>query len=66
MWCFDIPQPDADGEYPVYCHAQDEPRARYAGTGEWADGVDPAPDFPSFAAWLDAMTRSLTAPRSED
>ncbi|MFE7840823.1 SMI1/KNR4 family protein [Streptomyces sp. NPDC057474] len=62
IWCFDITQPGVDGEYPVYLREQDEPRARLVDNGDWEDPDDSAPDFPSFAAWLDAMTRSLTAP----
>ncbi|MFJ9448046.1 hypothetical protein ACIRRH_40405 [Kitasatospora sp. NPDC101235] len=62
VWCFDVTQPDANGEYPVYYHQDDqEGRARYAEGGEWEDGTDPAPDFPTFAAWLGTVTVAFTA-----
>ncbi len=51
-FCFDVTQKGDDGEYPVYYHHQDEPRARIRATGEWEDPADATPDFPSFAAWL--------------
>jgi GNAT superfamily N-acetyltransferase len=64
VWCFDVTQPDADGEYPVYYHHQDdqEGRARYVESGDWEDGANSVADFPSFAAWLDAMADAFTAP----
>jgi len=52
-FCFDVTQKNDDGEYPVYYHHQDEPRARIRTTGEWEDPADGTPDFPSFAAWLE-------------
>ena len=61
VWCFDVTQPGSDGEYPVYYHHQDEPRARYAEGGAWEDADDAEPDFPSFAAWLTTMTAAFTA-----
>lgn len=51
-FCFDVTQPNEDGEYPVYYHHQDEPRARVRESGDWEDPADATPDFPSFAAWL--------------
>lgn len=51
-FCFDVTQRGEDGEYPVYYHHQDEPRARIRASGEWEDPADATPDFPSFAAWL--------------
>lgn len=48
-FCFDVS--GAGPEYPVFYHHQDEPRARFADTGEW-DGTESTPDFPSFEAWL--------------
>ncbi|MFG2000921.1 hypothetical protein ACGFNU_17420 [Spirillospora sp. NPDC048911] len=61
MWCFDVTQPNADGEYAVYYHHQDEPRARYLEGGAWEDPGDAEPDFVSFAAWLTTMTAAFTA-----
>jgi hypothetical protein len=61
VWCFDVTQPNADGEYPVYYHHQDEPRARYVDGGAWEDPSDAAPDFVSFSAWLTTMTAAFTA-----
>lgn len=61
VWCFDVAQPDAAGEYPVYYHHQDEPRARYLADGEWEEQADAVPDFPSFAAWFEAMAAAFTA-----
>lgn len=51
-FCFDVTQKGANGEYPVYYHHQDEPRARLRESGKWEDPADVTPDFPSFAAWL--------------
>ncbi|GAA3083630.1 hypothetical protein [Streptosporangium carneum] len=64
VWCFDVTQPDADGEYPVYYHHYDdqEGHARYVEGGDWEDLANSTPDFPTFAAWLDAMTNAFTAP----
>ncbi|MFF0863378.1 hypothetical protein ACFYUV_16585 [Nonomuraea sp. NPDC003560] len=64
VWCFDVTRPDADGEYPVYHHHYDdqEGRARYVEDGSWEELADSIPDFPTFAAWLDAMTTAFTAP----
>ncbi|GAA1165169.1 hypothetical protein F4556_006848 [Kitasatospora gansuensis] len=64
VWCFDVTQPDPNGEYPVYYHHQDddEGRARYVESGEWEDETRSAPDFPTFAAWLEAMADAFTAP----
>jgi len=59
VWCFDV---SGDGEYPVYYHHQDEPRARVLATGKWVDPDDARPDFRSFAEWLETMTAALTAP----
>jgi hypothetical protein len=61
VWCFDISRPGADGEYPVYYHHQDEPRARYVDGGAWEDPTDDEPDFASFAVWLTSMTAAFTA-----
>ncbi|MGW4352739.1 hypothetical protein ACWELJ_11695 [Nocardia sp. NPDC004582] len=61
VWCFDVAQPGADGEYPVYYHHQDEPRARYLADGVWEEAADAVPDFPSFAAWFEAMAAAFTA-----
>lgn len=61
VWCFDVTQPGADGEYPVYYHHQDEPRARYLADGAWEEQADATPDFPSFTAWFEAMARAFTA-----
>ncbi|MER7708780.1 hypothetical protein ABTX81_38630 [Kitasatospora sp. NPDC097605] len=63
VWCFDVTRPGADGEYPVYYHHQDEPRARHLADGSWEDRADAVPDFPSFTAWLEAMAGAFTAPR---
>lgn len=59
VWCFDVTQ-GQDGNYPVYYHHQDEPRARYAATGEWEEPEYSAPDFDSFAHWLATMVVGLT------
>ncbi|GAB0108101.1 hypothetical protein JMUB6875_71080 [Nocardia sp. JMUB6875] len=64
VWCFDVTQPDSGGEYPVYYHHQDEPRARYAADGAWEEQADAVPDFPSFAAWFEAMAAAFTATES--
>ncbi|GCD95967.1 SMI1/KNR4 family protein [Embleya hyalina] len=61
VWCFDVTQPGADGEYPVYYHHQDEPRARCLADGAWEEQADVVPDFPSFAAWFEAMAAAFTA-----
>ncbi|MFC5891021.1 hypothetical protein RMN57_05275 [Kitasatospora sp. CM 4170] len=63
VWCFDVAQPGEDGEYPVYYHHQDEPRARYLADGAWEEQADAVPDFPSFAAWFEAMAAAFTAAR---
>ncbi|MFF4381158.1 SMI1/KNR4 family protein [Kitasatospora sp. NPDC001547] len=63
VWCFDVTKPGADGEYPVYYHHQDEPRARYAADGAWVEQADAVPDFPSFAAWFEAMAGAFTSAR---
>ncbi|MFJ3792247.1 SMI1/KNR4 family protein [Kitasatospora sp. NPDC090091] len=61
VWCFDVAQPGEDGEYPVYYHHQDEPRARHLADGGWEEQADAVPDFPSFAAWFEAMAAAFTA-----
>ncbi|MGI5163645.1 SMI1/KNR4 family protein [Spirillospora sp. CA-253888] len=61
VWCFDVTRPNADGEYPVYYHHQDEPRARYVEGGAWEEPDDAEPDFVSFAAWVATMTAAFTA-----
>ncbi|MBH0780524.1 SMI1/KNR4 family protein [Nocardia bovistercoris] len=61
VWCFDVSQPGEDGEYPVYYHHQDEPRARYLADGAWEEQADSVPDFPSFAAWFEAMAAAFTS-----
>ncbi|MFG3056652.1 hypothetical protein ACGFZP_37645 [Kitasatospora sp. NPDC048239] len=62
VWCFDVTQPDADGEYPVYHYHQDADRGiRYLENGDWENPADTTPDFPSFTAWLDAMAQAFTA-----
>ncbi|MFF0634934.1 SMI1/KNR4 family protein [Nocardia sp. NPDC004151] len=66
VWCFDVAQPGADGEYPVYYHHQDEPRARYVEDGAWEEEADAMPDFPSFTAWFEAMAAAFTAPQPPD
>ncbi len=58
-FCFDVTQKDEDGEYAVYYHHQDEPRARIRASGEWEDRADATPDFPSFAAWLAWVAETL-------
>lgn len=63
VWCFDVAQPGPDGEYPVYYHHQDEPRARYLADGAWEEEADAVPDFPSFAAWFAAMVAAFTCPQ---
>lgn len=63
-FCFDVTQPDILGEYPVYFHHQDEPRARYAEDGTWEDAANESPDFPSFAAWLAWVAGELSAGRA--
>ncbi len=62
-FCFDVTQPDAHGEYPVYFHHQDEPRARYLDGGAWEDPGNETPDFPSFAAWLAWVADEVAAGR---
>lgn len=59
VFCFDVSAPGP--EYPVYYHHQDEPRAKILATGAWETEDDSQPDFPSFTAWLTAMTEALTA-----
>ncbi|MFE7562196.1 hypothetical protein [Kitasatospora sp. NPDC057500] len=59
VWCFDVSRPGADGEYPVYYHHQDEPRARRLADGAWDERADAVPDFPSFAAWFGAMAAAF-------
>lgn len=61
VWCFDVTSADGNGEYPVYYHHQDEPRARLLATGAWESPADATPDFMSFAQWLETMTAGLTA-----
>ncbi|MEU6234965.1 SMI1/KNR4 family protein [Kitasatospora sp. NPDC047058] len=61
VWCFDVTQPGHDGEYPVYYHHQDEPRARCLADGAWEEQADTVPDFPSFAAWFEAMAAAFTS-----
>lgn len=63
IWCFDVSAPDADGEYPVYYHHQDEPRARLVAGGAWEDPTT-QPDFASFTQWLESMTAALVAPEA--
>ncbi|HEY1958417.1 MAG TPA: hypothetical protein VGH28_22525 [Polyangiaceae bacterium] len=60
IWCFDVTQ-GKGGDYPVYYHHQDEPRARVLATGAWDSPKDAAPDFDSFAQWLETMVVALTA-----
>jgi hypothetical protein len=57
----DVSQPGKDGEYPVYYHHQDAPRARIRATGAWEDEADSAPDFASFGDWLEALSVALVA-----
>ncbi|AKQ69963.1 hypothetical protein A176_006875 [Myxococcus hansupus] len=61
VWCFDVSAPGADGEYPVYYHHQDTPRAKVRATGAWNEPQDETPDFESFSQWLETMTVALTA-----
>lgn len=61
VWCFDVTQGNG-GEYPVYYHHQDAPRARIVGSGAWEEPKNAAPDFESFTQWLEVMTAALTAP----
>jgi hypothetical protein len=61
VWCFDVSAPDAAGEYPVYYHHQDEPRARYLEDALFEDPADETPDLPSFGAWFAVMVRAFTA-----
>lgn len=61
-WCFDVTAADHNGEYPVYYHHQDEPRARYLVGGDWEDPADAVPDFPSFLAWFETIATAFTAP----
>ncbi|MFI9332119.1 SMI1/KNR4 family protein [Kitasatospora sp. NPDC052868] len=63
VWCFDVAQPGGDGEYPVYYHHQDEPRARCLADGAWEVKADAVPDFPSFTAWFEAMAAAFTSAR---
>ncbi|MFY1828508.1 hypothetical protein ACN47A_21465 [Myxococcus fulvus] len=63
VWCFDVSKPGANGEYPIYYHHQDQPRARVLATGAWHDPEDATPDFESFPQWLETMTAALTAPK---
>jgi hypothetical protein len=60
-FCFDVTRPSPDGEYPVYFHHQDEPRARLKDGGAWEDPENATPDFPSFAAWLAWVADGLSA-----
>ncbi|UUU29143.1 SMI1/KNR4 family protein [Streptomyces sp. CA-210063] len=58
VWCFDVTQPDADGEYPVYLREQGEERARYVESGDWEVPADSAPDFArSHWHWQPARSR---------
>src|SRR5262249_5504777 len=57
-FCFDVLAPAKDGEYPVYYHHQDEPRARYQAGGEWVE--DAGPDFANFRVWLAWIADELT------
>jgi hypothetical protein len=63
VWCFDVTQGGASGEYPVYYHHQDEPRVRFLADGAFEDPADDVPDLPSFGAWLDVMARAFAAPQ---
>lgn len=60
VWCFDVTA-GKDGDYPVYYHHQDEPRARILATGKWEEPDNAKPDFDSFSEWLETMVASLTA-----
>ena len=60
VWCFDVTQ-GKDGEYPVYYHHQDEPRARILESGAWDEPADGKPDFESFTQWLETMTAALVS-----
>jgi hypothetical protein len=62
-FCFDVTQARADGEYPVYFHHQDEPRARRQVDGAWEDPASAKPDFADFAAWLEWVAAELSAGR---
>jgi hypothetical protein len=57
VWCFDIESPNADGEYPIYYHHQDEPRTKVLATGQWEDPR--TPEFASFEAWFTAHVLAL-------
>ncbi|MCP3168194.1 hypothetical protein [Myxococcus qinghaiensis] len=61
VWCFDVSAPRAGGEYPVYYHHAELPRARVLATGAWLKPEDATPDFESFAQWLETMTAALIA-----
>ncbi|MCK8500116.1 SMI1/KNR4 family protein [Myxococcus sp. MISCRS1] len=63
VWCFDVSKPGPNGEYPIYYHHQDQPRARVLATGAWHNPEDATPDFESFPQWLETMTAALTAPK---
>lgn len=65
VWCFDVTKADANGEYPIYYHHQDEPRARLlhdGAPGPWENPDDATPDFASFRHWLEAMAVTMTMP----
>lgn len=63
-FCFDVTQPGVDGEYPVYFHHHNEPRARYRDSGEWEDATSATPDFANFSAWLAWVAGELAAGRA--
>lgn len=59
---FDVSNSSRDGEYPVYYHHQDQPRARYQANGTWVGNAGNAkPDFANFGAWLAWLARELLA-----
>ncbi|MFY2562909.1 hypothetical protein ACN469_35275 [Corallococcus terminator] len=61
VWCFDVSAPGANGEYPIYYHHQDQPRAKVLATGAWLNPADAKPDFESFTQWLETMAAALIA-----
>lgn len=62
VWCFDVSQADANGNYPVYYHHQDEPRVRTLPSLAWENEDDAQPDFQNFTHWLSTMVDALCAP----
>lgn len=59
-FCFDVTQPGADGEYPVYYNHQDKARWRILESGEWHDPANAVPDFANFGEWFKWVADALS------